>query len=114
MVDVGVIARMGLSAVAAFAATVAVILLLDPLSRRVGLLDHPRGRKDHALPTPVSGGLAIAAGVAVALGVFWPPSAAVIGLGAGALILLAVGVADDLWDLHWSIRIIAQVAAALA
>ena len=34
-----------------------MIWLLQPVARRFGLLDHPNDtRKDHALPTPVTGG----------------------------------------------------------
>ena len=42
----------------------AMIWLLQPLARPLGLLDHPHGdRKHHANPTPVTGGPGIALGL---------------------------------------------------
>ncbi|SHE52758.1 UDP-GlcNAc:undecaprenyl-phosphate GlcNAc-1-phosphate transferase, partial [Thermomonas hydrothermalis] len=54
---------------AAFALTAALLWLLQPLARRLNLLDHPAGRKDHAVPTPVTGGIAIFLAVTVLF--FW-------------------------------------------
>ncbi len=100
--------------VAAFAAVTALIYLLDPLARRFGLLDHPGGRKDHAEPTPVSGGVAIAIGTILPALVLVSPSLQLISLGVAAVILVVIGVLDDIYDLPWPIRVAAQVAAALA
>ena len=86
---------------------------LDPLARRIGLLDHPRGRKDHALPTPVTGGVAVMLGVFGTLPLLMPLSNAMIGFCLGAGLLLVVGVLDDLHDLPWLPRIAAQCTAAL-
>lgn len=98
---------------AAFGAVTAVIYLLGPLARRIGLLDRPGGRKDHRDPTPVTGGLAIAVGTIVPAILLAEPTAPLIGLGAAALVLMIVGVLDDLRDVRWGWRILAQVAAAL-
>ncbi|MDQ0466177.1 UDP-GlcNAc:undecaprenyl-phosphate GlcNAc-1-phosphate transferase [Caulobacter ginsengisoli] len=100
--------------VAAFAAVTALIYLLDPLARKLGLLDHPGGRKDHAAPTPVTGGVAIAIGTILPALALVSPSLQLIGLGLAAVILVTIGVLDDLYDLPWPIRVLAQVAAALA
>ena len=52
-------------------ATWFLIWLLKPVAFRYGLLDRPQGRKAHAAPTPVTGGLAmtlaVVAGGAVAI-----------------------------------------------
>ena len=42
------------------------LYLLQPYAAKLNLLDHPKGRKDHANPTPVTGGLAILMGCVVA------------------------------------------------
>ena len=47
------------AALVALVITTLALWLLQPLARRLGLLDHPAGRKDHATPTPVTGGVAI-------------------------------------------------------
>ena len=97
-----------------FSAVVALVFLLDPIARRVGLLDHPGGRKDHAAPTPVTGGLAIALGTIFPALLLSAPSPQLIGLGVAAAILIVTGVLDDLKDLRWQLRILAQMAAGLA
>jgi UDP-GlcNAc:undecaprenyl-phosphate GlcNAc-1-phosphate transferase len=79
----------------------------------LGLLDHPHlARKLHAAPTPVIGGVALSIGAVVAwvIGLAPPPPP-------GALIsfalILALGVADDRRDLHWSVRFAGQAVAVL-
>jgi len=99
---------------AAFSAVTALIYLLGPVARRIGLLDHPGGRKDHRDPTPVTGGLAIAVGTIIPAILLTEPTPPLVGLGLGAVILIVVGIFDDLHDLRWSWRILAQIAAALA
>jgi UDP-GlcNAc:undecaprenyl-phosphate GlcNAc-1-phosphate transferase len=91
----------------------AMIWLLQPLAHRFGLLDHPYGRKDHATPTPVTGGLGIALALLllfalVPLPVTQGKVAYVLGAG-----LLLVGLLDDRYDLRWWWRVLAQVTAAL-
>lgn len=99
----------------AAAATWLLIWLLKPAALRLNLLDHPRGgRKAHEAPTPVTGGLAMTLGVALGAMVIAPglaPPGRSLALGMG--LLLAVGLLDDLRDVRWWWRILAQVAAAL-
>lgn len=92
-----------------------MIWLLQPVAHRFGLLDHPKGRKDHAAPTPVTGGLGIALAM-LAVFALAPTMALTTGklayiLGGGLLLL--VGLLDDRYDLRWWWRILAQVTAAL-
>lgn len=97
-------------------ATWLALLLLKPLARRLDWLDHPVGRKDHASPTPVVGGMAVAFGstiVAMAFGLLYGGTPGMISFIAGAGLLIVVGLLDDLYDIHWPWRIAAQVAAAL-
>lgn len=99
----------------AFALAAVLPWLLQPLARRWDLYDRPAGRKDHAVPTPVTGGLAMAAAAAVAA-VLWagqapPPS--LLAFAAASAVLVAVGLWDDRHDLRWYWRILAQAVAAL-
>ena len=75
----------------AAAATWLLIWLLKPAAMRFNLLDHPRGRKAHEAPTPVTGGLAMTLGVAIGGFAAWsnlsPPRQA---LYLGMTLLLAV------------------------
>lgn len=96
-------------------ATWAIIWLLQPLARPLGLLDFPtNGRKDHGQPTPVTGGL----GMVLALTLFFllvplPMTQTKWAFILGAMILVVVGLLDDRHDLRWWWRILAQVVAAL-
>lgn len=103
-----------LELLASFSSVIALIYLLDPIARRIGLLDYPGGRKDHAAPTPVTGGLAIAIGTIAPALLLTEMTPQLVGLGVAAVILIVVGVVDDLKDIPWPIRIVAQVVAALS
>jgi UDP-GlcNAc:undecaprenyl-phosphate GlcNAc-1-phosphate transferase len=101
-------------ALLAAAVTWLFIWLFKPAARALNLLDHPRGRKAHESPTPVTGGLAMTLGVALGGIAAWsnlsPPRQA---LYLGMTLLLAVGILDDLYDIRWWWRILAQALAAL-
>ena len=101
-------------AIVAFLITLIVQKLLIPVSSRFNLLDHPAGRKDHAEPTPVTGGVAMLAGLVLASVLTLPAIHAPLGgfLGAATL-LVVVGLLDDKYDLDWRLRILAQILAAL-
>lgn len=102
-----------LPAVAAFAATILVILILRPLAQRFGLVDHPGGRKRHATATPLVGGAAMLVGsVPIALATFeLTPN--IIGLMCAGAVVITAGLLDDLYDVRWYWRFVAQGAAAL-
>ena len=98
----------------AFSLTLAGQWLLNPFAQRLGLLDHPAGRKDHSCPTPTTGGIAMLVGVLIA-GIFLVDarSAASLGFGLAAIIVILLGVLDDKYDLSWKVRIGGQAIAAL-
>jgi UDP-GlcNAc:undecaprenyl-phosphate GlcNAc-1-phosphate transferase len=102
-----------LPALAAFAATILVILIAKPLAQRFGLVDHPGGRKRHAVATPVVGGAAMLVGsVPIALATFeLTPN--IIGLMCAGAVVITAGLLDDLYDVRWYWRFVAQGAAAL-
>ncbi len=98
----------------AFAATLVGQRMLIPMAQRLGLIDHPAGRKDHALPTPMTGGIAMLVGV-ILVGAFLVGDAgpASLGFSLSAIIVITIGALDDKYDLPWKARIAAQSAAAL-
>ncbi len=77
-------------------------------------MDYPAGRKDHAEPTPVIGGVAMLVGIVLASILTLDAIDSSLGgfLVAGAL-LVVVGLLDDKYDLDWRLRILAQISAAL-
>ena len=102
-----------IAALVALAVTTLMLLLLQPVAARLNLLDHPVGRKDHAHPTPVTGGLAILAGCLVAFLAVQAGSDALRAFCMAATLLVAVGLYDDMHDLRWYWRIVVQALAAL-
>jgi len=101
------------AALAALAITSLSLWLLQPIASRLGLLDHPIGRKDHARPTPVTGGVAILAGCVVSFVTMQSNSSSMLAFGAAALVLVVTGLYDDLHDMRWYWRILAQATASL-
>ena len=103
----------------------AVTYLLTPLARwcalRWGAITAVRDRDVHSIPTPRLGGLAMLAGILVALvmasrlpflaDVFANPRP-LWGLVGGATLVCMLGVADDIWDLDWVTKLMGQVLAA--
>jgi UDP-GlcNAc:undecaprenyl-phosphate/decaprenyl-phosphate GlcNAc-1-phosphate transferase len=87
---------------------------LQPFAPRLNLLDFPKGRKDHAHPTPIVGGIAMLCGLLAASLVVLPTLLpAFRAFLAGGVLLAVVGLFDDRYDLRWYWRIGAQVVAAL-
>jgi len=89
--------------------------LVRALARRGRLLDHPGPRSSHLTVTPRGGGLAILAGLAVALlsrRADWTATAPVLALLAGATVVALVGLLDDRFGLPPLPRFLCQLAAA--
>jgi len=101
----------------AFVVTVMAILLLRPLALRIGLTDKPDHRKQHEGEIPLVGGIAIFTGASVALfgsvlltqGMASSP--ALFAWFTAGLLLLAVGVYDDLRSLSPALRFAAEIGA---
>lgn len=101
--------------IAAAALTWLMMKVLHPFAPRLNLLDFPKGRKDHAHPTAITGGLAMAvAFVAVLVTARHTYAlASLVSFISASLLLVAVGLYDDRNDLRWYWRILAQVIASL-
>ena len=86
------------------------------LARRWRLLATPDSRSSHQVPTPHGGGapmLAFTLGL-VLTGLWCAPWATgYVALAAGALLLMLLGIADDLWVLPVRLRFIAYAIACL-
>jgi len=105
-----------LALVLAAAVTWTALRVLKHLAHDYNWLDHPVGRKDHATPTPIVGGMAVALGstvAAVVFGLFLGGMPGLLAFAAAAGLLIVVGLLDDLRDIRWPWRIAAQVLAAL-
>ncbi len=104
-------------------------LLVWKLSLKYRLYPKIRARDVHTRPTPRLGGIAMFVGILVAIGaaafvstlgssrfsiiaiIFQNPAQILSILGAALLIVL-IGVADDIWDLDWMTKLAGQFLAA--
>ena len=105
--------------------TFALSIVVYKLSHKYRLYPKIRERDVHTRPTPRLGGIAMFLGILVAFGiayltagafaplrlVFADPQQILAILGAALLIVL-VGVADDIWDLDWMTKLAGQFIAA--
>lgn len=103
----------------------AVTYLMTPVVRHVALstraITPVRARDVHIRPVPRLGGVAMFLGLAVGTLVasqipylerVFTASSQAWGILGAALLLTALGVADDLWDLDWVTKLAGQVLAA--
>jgi UDP-GlcNAc:undecaprenyl-phosphate GlcNAc-1-phosphate transferase len=100
--------------------TFALAFVILKLSHRYRLYPKVRERDVHTRPTPRLGGIAMFLGMIVAfLAASQLPSMSLIfseplkvwGLFAAALIIVLIGVADDIWDLDWMTKLAGQIIA---
>ncbi|THF72505.1 MraY family glycosyltransferase [Cohnella fermenti] len=106
----------------AFGSAFLLVLLLVPIVRaaaeRLGFVDRPTKRKVHKAPVPLSGGLAIYAGVIAMAYLFVGDGQIVRVLVVGGGLLVAVGLVDDAFKAYgkefpvWP-RLIVYIGAAL-
>ena len=101
----------------AFLVAVSIAWLLVPLTeraaRRLNVIDEPRERSLHQVPTPKLGGLAILCGVLVAGVLFLPWAPLTRAILCGAAVIAAVGVLDDAFDLPAGAKLVGQFVAAM-
>jgi UDP-GlcNAc:undecaprenyl-phosphate GlcNAc-1-phosphate transferase len=102
------------ASVVAFLITVALLLVLRPLAKSIGLVDHPGGRKTHSGEIPVIGGIAMLGGLIVAAGVSGGLGHDGIVVVLAATFMVFIGALDDRFDIAPQFRLFAQAAAAIA
>ena len=102
------------ASVIAFLITAALLLVLRPLAKSIGLVDHPGGRKTHSGVIPVIGGISMLGGVLIAalMGSELGHQGNVVLLA--AVFMVFVGAMDDRFDLAPQFRLFAHAAAAIA
>lgn len=109
---------MVIAALLAYVATPA----MRHLAFRTGAVTAVRERDVHTTPTPRLGGVAIFVGIASGivfasaipfLDPIFNANRSAWAVLAGAALVCAVGIADDIWDLDWMAKLAGQVLAAL-
>ncbi len=104
-----------LSFVSAFVTTLLCIPPIIALIRRYRLYDVPNDRKEHRLPIPTMGGIAIMAGMMLSL-LLWFPfryEAAQVAFFFSMILLFGLGMMDDLRDLNAKYKFMVQTGLAL-
>jgi UDP-GlcNAc:undecaprenyl-phosphate GlcNAc-1-phosphate transferase len=96
-----------------FVVTVAVMLAMHPLAIKIGLVDHPGGRKRHDGAVPLIGGLAIFAGMVVGDFMIGPPTVGFLSALVAGTLLIIIGVIDDRISLPPATRVITQISVVL-
>lgn len=100
--------------ISAFVVTLLAIPPIISLIRRYKLYDVPNSRKEHSLPIPTMGGIAIVGGMVIAL-LLWFPFSNELGQVAfffSVVALFGLGIMDDLKDLSAKYKFIVQVGLA--
>ncbi len=97
----------------AFAVSAALTPLVREAAWRLGAVANPRADRWHARPTALGGGIAVGLALAVVLAFDSEWHGSVGFLLAGAMIMLVMGLADDLWHLRPWLKFSIQLLAAL-
>jgi len=92
----------------AFGGTGFIIWALRPLAHQTGLVDHPGGRKNHAHPTPMVGGLGIFLGSLLAIALLPGAIPEYKGFLALSALVLFMGTIDDVRELNALTRLVGQ------
>lgn len=107
-----------LSLVLCFSMAFLISLALTPTAKviayKIGAIDVPKDkRRVHKEPTPRLGGLAIYYGFLISVLFFCNIDKQLIGIVAGSLLIVGVGIIDDVMQLRASIKFVVQIIAAL-
>ena len=90
-----------------------LVHVLPNMACRIGLVDEPDCRKHHEGCVPLVGGLAMFCGFCVGMSLLEDPWVRFPALILGGLLLLTVGLLDDLREMRKRVRVPAQIVAAL-
>jgi len=93
--------------------TIGLIPVMKCLAVRINLVDEPNQRKVHALPMPRSGGISMALGAIVPILIWVPVDHFVRAVHIGCALIVAFGMLDDMKNLKYIHKFLAQIAGAL-
>ena len=116
ILDPNFILRVGLALLSAAVLSFAVTPLVKLLAQKVGAMDVPTdGRRMHHHPIPRMGGLAIFIAFLASVLIFAYPEIdrEIRGILLGAVIIVILGVLDDIITLHAGLKFVVQILAAV-
>ena len=98
----------------AFLITLGLTPAAKSLAYKIGAIDVPKDkRRVHKRPIPRLGGLAIYYGFLVSILLFSDIDRQLISIIAGSLLIVGVGIIDDVKQLRAGIKLVVQIVAAL-
>jgi UDP-GlcNAc:undecaprenyl-phosphate GlcNAc-1-phosphate transferase len=105
--------KLAVAIVVAFMLPIVLTPLVKKLALKMGAVDAPNQRKVHSRIMPRLGGLAIYAAFIAAVLAFVPLTKPILGLLAGATLIMLLGVVDDIRGLPPRLKLLGQIGAAL-
>lgn len=105
--------KIALLACLTFIMSLIITPLIIKMSIKIKATDKPNHRKVHKDPIPTLGGLSIFLSFLVGLAILQPTSPYHLTIICGALIIIAFGCIDDLYELSPKVKFAGQIAAAL-
>jgi len=94
-----------------FLLVISCIWVFSRMAPALGLIDRPGGRKQHALPTPLVGGISIAFALAL-VWAFFPGARPHYAISCGFFVLALLGVVDDRKPVPSSLKFLIQAGVA--
>ncbi len=101
------------AALVALLVTAAFMVALQPMARKLGLVDHPGGYKRHTGDVPVIGGIAMFVGMFAGLSLVGVPTDVLLSVFIASFLLTITGVLDDRLTTPAAFRIALQIAVVL-
>lgn len=100
--------------ITAFVVTLITIPPIISLIKKYRLYDLPNARKEHSLPIPTMGGIAVVSGMMIALALWFPftNQLAQISFFFSVVVLFGLGIMDDLKDLSAKYKFLIQLSLA--
>ena len=113
-IPVELLLRVGAAMLCAMVVSYFMCPLVKSFAYKIGAIDVPKdNRRMHKKPVPRLGGLAIFLGFITSLLIFVPVEDQLRGILLGAVIIVVLGVVDDMTPLRASFKFCVQIAAAL-
>lgn len=102
-------------ALMAFISTWIVYVVILTIALRYNIVDQPNARKLQRRPIPVLGGLTVFFGITVGIfgAIFIMGYSDLLPMYAALVIMLVVGVSDDIYDLSPTLRFVIEIAVSL-
>jgi len=89
------------------------MVALRPVASGIDLIDRPGGHKSHVGEVPIIGGIAMFIGLFAGLTLLQMPGPVFSIVFAASMLLLAIGIVDDIFTLPAAVRVVTQITVVL-